>query len=39
MIISSDTHPLVTLPRIVSAAFCMLELVDVICHCPHPRVE
>ncbi len=30
MVISPDTHTLVIL-RIVPAAFCMLELVDVIC--------
>jgi len=31
MVISPDTHFPVILPRIVPAAFCMLELVDVIC--------
>jgi hypothetical protein len=38
MAVSTDTHPLVALPRIVHAAFCMLELVDVIC-LPHTWIE
>lgn len=32
LFVSRIIHSLVTLPRIVPAAFCMLELVDVTCH-------
>jgi hypothetical protein len=39
MVISPDTHSFVTVHRIVPAAFCMLELVDVTCHLSHARVD
>ena len=39
MVISPDTHSFVTVPRIVSAALCMLELVDVTCHLSNARVD